>query len=153
MLLRRCDRVLLFITSCGLLFGCSDPNVSNKDLGRLVGGIAGASIGNSATNNKTLGTVVGALAGSYIGGEIGKDIDRKNQERVAWVLENKPSKDVVAWQDPDKNQSYQVVPEPSFRKGGKICRPFTLTIYDGNTKRVKNGIACRVEGKKWVIED
>lgn len=136
-----------------LLLGCDDPDVSNRDLGYLVGGIAGASIGNSVAGDRTLGTVVGALAGSYIGGNIGKSIDKKNQERVAWVLENKPSNEAVAWQDPDKRSSYEVIPEPSYRKGSKICRPFTLTIYDGNRKKVQHGTACRVAGKKWVVED
>lgn len=153
MFVRTQRRFFVGFVAAAFLFGCDDPDVSNRDLGYLVGGIAGASIGNSVSNDRTMGTVVGALAGSYIGGTIGRSIDRKNQERVAWVLENKPSNEVVKWQDPDKRNSYEVVPEPSYRKGSKICRPFTLTIYDGNRKRVQHGTACRVAGKKWVIED
>tara|TARA_B100002019_G_scaffold213551_1_gene186229 strand:- start:303 stop:764 length:462 start_codon:yes stop_codon:yes gene_type:complete len=153
MFVRSRYQLLTGFVAATLLLGCDDPDVSNRDLGYLVGGIAGASIGNSVANDRTLGTVVGALAGSYIGGNIGKSIDKKNQERVAWVLENKPSNEAVAWQDPDKRSSYEVIPEPSYRKGSKICRPFTLTIYDGSRKQVQHGTACRVAGKKWVVED
>lgn len=63
-----------------LLSGCSDSNVSNENLGRLGGGIAGAYIG-SASSDSNVAPVVGAVVGSYIGGELGAIKIRKMKRR------------------------------------------------------------------------
>ncbi len=138
---------ILFLTGC-------DPSLSggpNENTGKIFGGIAGAVIGSNISKDRKTGAVVGALAGSYIGGNIGKDIDKENQERIAWVLENKPSHTTVSWDDPDKRH-FEVVPEPSFRRQTKVCRPFKLKIYDRDGTKVTRGVACRVEGKRWVVD-
>lgn len=54
---------------------CNTRQSSNKGNGALIGGIAGAALGNgvSANNSKTEGTVIGAVLGAVVGSQIAKD--------------------------------------------------------------------------------
>ncbi|MEC8460927.1 MAG: glycine zipper 2TM domain-containing protein [Pseudomonadota bacterium] len=137
------------LVSVVLMSGCQ----SQQDFGRVVGGIAGAGIGSQFGKGRgnTVNTVAGALIGSYIGEQIGKDIDAKNREKIAQVLETKPSGNQVAWKDPDTHQSFVLVPKPSFKRAKRICRPFSLVVYMNNQQYVKNGIACRNRYGQWEV--
>jgi len=56
----------------------------NSGVGSVIGGVAGAVIGNSIAgrHNKGVGTVVGGVAGAVIGNNVGKDNARPEQVRV-----------------------------------------------------------------------
>ena len=78
--------VLWLVLGFGLLAGCDN----NQEFGRVAGGIAGAGIGNrlGSGSNRAFTTVVGAIVGSSLGERIGRDMDERNRERLAQVLEN-----------------------------------------------------------------
>jgi len=54
---------------------CGDRKSDNKTGGAIIGGLAGAALGNgvAANNAKTEGMVLGALLGAVVGSQIGKD--------------------------------------------------------------------------------
>ena len=71
---------------------------------------------------------------------------------MAWVLETKPSSRSVAWKDPDAGSRYEMVPEPSFRRGTTVCRRFKLVVYMDGRRSVRRGVACRTEGRGWIVD-
>ena len=143
--------VLWLVLGFGLLAGCDN----NQEFGRVAGGIAGAGIGNrlGSGSNRAFTTVVGAIVGSSLGERIGRDMDERNRERLAQVLENSKSDTQTSWVNPDRQgQRFVVVPGRAFHRHRRICRPFTMTVtIDGETF-VKHGVACRDRHQnRWVI--
>ena len=143
--------MLVLVLAFGLLAGCD----SNREFGRVAGGIAGAGIGNQLGrgNNRAFTTVVGAIIGSSLGERIGQDMDARNRERLAQVLESSRSNTQTTWVNPDRQgERFVVVPGRAFHRHKRICRPFTMTVtIDGETM-VKRGVACRDRHQnRWVI--
>mgnify|MGYP001091058676 CR=1 FL=1 len=138
-----------------LLSGCdSSPNSNNKKTGSFVGGIAGALLGNAVSDGDAVGVVIGSIIGSAVGGSIGEDVDKKNREKMAIVLEKEPSYQTSKWVDPDTGTVYVMQPAKPYTKNQRVCRPFTLTLKDPNGNGqdyVKKGTACRQEDGSWVI--
>jgi len=57
--------------------GCSTwDNMSKQEKGTVIGGAAGAAVGNAAVGGP-LGTIGGAAAGGVIGNQVGKSQDNK----------------------------------------------------------------------------
>ncbi|MEM9966352.1 MAG: glycine zipper 2TM domain-containing protein [Asticcacaulis sp.] len=54
---------------------CGDRKSTNKTNGAIIGGLAGAALGNgvAADNAKTEGMVLGAVLGAVVGSKVGKD--------------------------------------------------------------------------------
>ena len=138
-----------------LLSGCdSSPNSNNKKTGTFVGGIAGALIGDAVSDGNAVGVVIGSIIGGAVGGSIGEDVDKKNREKMAIVLEKEPSYQTSKWVDPDTGTVYTMQPAKPYTKNQQVCRPFTLTLKDpeGNGQDyVKKGTACRQDDGTWVI--
>ena len=136
-----------------LLSGCD----TNQQTGRIIGGIAGAGIGNQfgRGDGKTVATVAGALIGSAIGEEIGKDIDEKNRARMAEVLEVSKSDVRSTWVDPDHaERSYVLIPKKAYKRSKRICRPFTLILTMDGKQYTREGVACRdPHTQDWRIVD
>lgn len=63
---------MLVIVLCLMSVGCA--SVSNRDIGLLAGGAAGAGIGHAVSDNAT-GTAIGAVGGAFIGSKIGEGYD------------------------------------------------------------------------------
>lgn len=129
-----------------MLSGCSnDPNVSNENLGRLGGGVAGALIGNKVSDSDAA-PVIGAVVGSYIGGELGRNKDQQNDKQAATTLNSKLAKASSSWvNDVDQTQYTMTVSQP-YQNSGKKCRPFTIKKSKDGASTVKNGIACLDNG-------
>lgn len=132
-----------------LLSGCSDSNVSNENLGRLGGGIAGAYIG-SASSDSNVAPVVGAVVGSYIGGELGRNKDKENEEKAASVLNSSLAKASTQWTNTKDNAKYTMSVTQKYSNNGKTCRPYTIKKAQNGAMSSKNGIAC-VEGDTWRL--
>ena len=149
------SKLILAFTSAALVLlqGCNDPNVNNRELGTILGGIGGAVVGSNIAdkNNRALGTVVGAIAGGFLGNQIGKDIDQANRSRINHVLSTQRSNEPYTWQDPDHHASFVRTTSPSFRDKGRICRPYKIIMFIDGKKSVKRGTACRVGRNEWQM--
>tara|TARA_B100001989_G_C24520407_1_gene455548 strand:+ start:971 stop:1420 length:450 start_codon:yes stop_codon:yes gene_type:complete len=129
-----------------ILSGCSnDPNTSNENTGRLIGGVGGALVGNKVSDSDAA-PVIGAVVGSYIGGELGRNKDQQNDKQAASTLNSKLAKASASWvNDVDQTQYTMTVSQP-YQNSGKKCRPFTIKQSKGGASTVKNGIACLDNG-------
>lgn len=129
-----------------VLSGCSnDPNVSNENLGRLGGGVAGAVIGNQVSDD-SIAPVIGAVVGSYIGGEMGRNKDQQNDQKAASALNSKLAKASSTWvNEVDQTQYTMTVSQP-YQNSGRKCRPFSIKKTKNGASSVQNGIACLDNG-------
>lgn len=136
-----------------LLSGCSnDPNVSNENLGRLGGGLAGAAIGNQMSDDD-MAPVVGALIGSYIGGEAGRNKDKENQQnqdKAAAAFNSTLAKANASWVDQKDQAQYNMTVSQAYESNGRKCRPFTIKRTLNGAANVQNGVACLANGA-WEV--
>ncbi|WP_321528648.1 RT0821/Lpp0805 family surface protein [Sedimenticola selenatireducens] len=136
--------ILLF-----LLTGCE--NLSKRDTGTVLGGIAGGILGNQVGggSGRTAAIIVGTLAGAYIGGSIGQQMDDNDRYRSQQALESNPINRTSSWRNPDSGNSYQVTPTRTYETASGPCREYTTeAVIDGRTETVY-GTACRQPDGTW----
>ncbi|MCW8903341.1 RT0821/Lpp0805 family surface protein [Sedimenticola sp.] len=136
--------ILLF-----LLTGCE--NLSKRDTGTVLGGIAGGILGNQVGggSGRTAAIIVGTLAGAYIGGSIGQQMDDNDRYRSQQALESNPVNRTSSWRNPDSGNSYQVTPTRTYETASGPCREYTTeAVIDGRTETVY-GTACRQSDGTW----
>ncbi|PLX61224.1 RT0821/Lpp0805 family surface protein [Sedimenticola selenatireducens] len=136
--------ILLF-----LLTGCE--NLSKRDTGTVLGGIAGGILGNQVGggSGRTAAIIVGTLAGAYIGGSIGQQMDDNDRYRSQQALESNPINRTSSWRNPDSGNSYQVTPTRTYETTSGPCREYTTeAVIDGRTETVY-GTACRQPDGTW----
>ena len=136
--------ILLF-----LLTGCE--NLSKRDTGTVLGGIAGGILGNQVGggSGRTAAIIVGTLAGAYIGGSIGQQMDDNDRYRSQQALESNPVNRTSSWRNPDSGNSYQVTPTRTYETASGPCREYTTeAVIDGRTETVY-GTACRQPDGTW----
>ena len=121
----------------------------SEDVGRVLGGIAGAVIGRQVGqgSGRTVATVGGAIAGVLIGGEIGRRIDAANQACIGQALEFAPAGQRVQW---DNGTQYAVVPGRVVTRGGKHCRPYEAEVLTSAGWQKTQATACRNADGTWV---
>lgn len=151
------------------LAGCV-TNPSNEDVGKIVGAVAGAGIGSmfgGGTGN-TVMTVVGGIAGYMVGGNIGRSMDRADQERAGRLLQrgfDQPAPSVYhdSWQSRSGGAvESRVTTRPYYQGSGqRQCRPFTqettIRIQGQPQTAVQHGTACFEYSRQhpqgmWVIQ-
>jgi len=142
-----CDRGML-----SNVFSSSQNNLLGGALGAAAGGLLGNQFGKSGGN--TVMTIAGVLGGALIGGYIGRQMDPVDQGCVSRTLENTPSQQTVAWQNPDTNSSYWVTPTKTWQDPqGTPCRDYiTHAVIDGKRQEM-NGTACRQPDGSWKIQN
>ena len=136
--------ILLF-----LLTGCE--NLSKRNTGTVLGGIAGGILGNQVGggSGRTAAIIVGTLAGAYIGGSIGQQMDDNDRYRSQQALESNPINRTSSWRNPDSGNSYQVTPTRTYETTSGPCREYTTeAVIDGRTETVY-GTACRQPDGTW----
>jgi surface antigen len=133
--------------------GCG-TNPINQDIGSFVGAITGAGVGSliGGGRGNTIATVIGGIAGYVIGGNIGRNMDRADQERAGRLAHRgfeQPQPGV--YNDTWQSQSgapvqSRVVTQPYYQDNGRQCRPFTqetvIRIQGQPQTAVQNGTAC-----------
>ncbi len=129
--LARCNRDLIGAVLCG-----------------AVGAAAGSQIGKG--DGRVLATVGGAIIGALVGGNLGRAMDRVDQNCVGQALERAPDGRAVAWDDPDRRGGYTVTPTRTWQTGsGAWCREYrTKIVIDGRTEDAV-GAACRQPDGSW----
>jgi surface antigen len=119
-------------------------------LGGVAGGLLGSTVGRGAGNAAAI--VGGAVLGTLVGGSVGRSMDDLDRVRVAQALENVPSRQALAWQNPDTENRYEVEPLGTFKdREGRYCREFqTKALIAGESQQVY-GTACRQPDGTWEI--
>ena len=123
----------------------------SENVGRIIGGIAGAALGNQIGkgSGRVLATVGGAAAGVLIGGNIGRRIDIGNQACFAKALEFAPVGQRIAWPNAAAPQ-YAVVPGRVERRGDQFCRHYDADVLVNGRWEQTRGVACRQPDGVWV---
>jgi surface antigen len=141
-----CDRSLL-----SGVFSTSTENIVGSALGAAAGGLLGSQFGKGS--GKTTMTIAGVLAGALAGGAIGRSMEPVDQACVSRTLENTPTGQTVAWQNPDSQSSYWVTPTKTYQSGGAPCREYvTDAVIDGRREKVY-GTACRQADGSWRVQN
>jgi surface antigen len=130
----------------GRVYQCQSESV-----GRVLGGIAGAVIGNQVgkgSDVRPVATVGGAILGVLIGGEIGRRMDTENQACIGRALEFGAVGQRVAWTDGPTQ--YAVVPGRAAQQGGRWCRPYEAEVLTEAGWRRSRATACRAADGSWT---
>jgi surface antigen len=137
---------ILAIPDTGI--GSCNRQVVGGLLGAATGGFLGSKIGGGS--GQVAAVIGGTILGALVGGNIGRSMDRIDQNCVGQVLERAPTGQPVVWNNPDQGGRYQVTATRTFEaSGGQYCREYqTKIIIDG---REQNGFgtACRQPDGSW----
>ena len=108
-------------------------------LGAILGGVAGAEVG----DREPVAIIAGAIIGFVLGGSIGRAMDERDRACVGQALEYAEDQESIRWQNPDTGVNYRVTPTRTFSSGNAYCREYVRTaIVDAGQQKV-HGKACR----------
>jgi surface antigen len=119
-----------------------------KAVGAVLGGVAGARLG----DKEPVAIIAGAIIGYVVGGSIGKGMDERDRACVGQVLEYSDDHNKVQWVNPDTNMHYEVTPTRTFRSGETYCREYTRTVVIDAKRESAHGTACRQPDGTWQIK-
>lgn len=92
------------------------------------------------------------LLGVLFGGPIGRSMTPYDYGYAANVFEVTPSRQTVAWQNPDYGTSYQVTPIRTYQlDNGQYCREYQAVVLIGGRQENSFGTACRSADGAWQI--
>lgn len=130
------------------ILSTSQSNLIGSAAGAALGGLLGNQIGKGSGN--TLATIAGVVGGALAGGYVGRSMDPTDQACVGQTLENTPTSQTVAWQNPDSGSRYWVTPTGEFQgPNGEPCRNYiTQAVVNGATQRTDSA-ACREGNGAW----
>lgn len=132
-----------------LMMACQD--ITPEMQGRVMGGVLGGVVGNEITGGSAVGSIGGALVGSMVGERVAGSL-KTYRPKISNTLENSRSDVATAWEDPDKQVRYILVPQSAVKNNGRVCRPFKLVIESQTEREVTRGIACRHGKDNWLIQ-
>ena len=143
-----------------LLAGCGAMS-QNETTGTLVGGAAGAVIGNQfgKGGGKTAATAIGAILGATAGREIGTSLDetsrRRAGEAIHRALETADVGAGITWDNPANAgapaNGSTVITRQGADQQGRTCREFQQTVTIGGKKVQSYGTACRDDNGDWKV--
>jgi len=119
-----------------------------KAVGAVLGGVAGARLG----DKEPVAIIAGAIIGYVVGGSIGKAMDERDRACVGQVLEYSDDHKTVQWVNPDTNMHYEMTPTRTFRSGETYCREYTRTVVIDGKRQSAYGTACRQPDGTWQIK-
>ena len=132
------------------VFSTSTNNLLGSAVGAAAGGLLGSQFGKGGGN--TIMTITGVLAGALAGGYVGRQMDPVDQACIGRALENTPTSQTVAWQNPDTKSSYWVTPTKTFQEqDGTPCREYVTDAVIGGKREQVTGTACRQPDGSWKI--
>jgi len=149
---------LAAVVAAALLLGaCTDTGPKQTGgtlLGAVAGGLAGSQIGGG--RGALIATGVGTLLGAFVGSEIGKSLDRADQnymqQTTFQTLEATPSGTTTSWRNPDSGNYGTVTPQRTYQSNsGQYCREFQQTVVVGGRQESAYGTACRQPDGSWKI--
>jgi len=140
---------LILLCSASLV-GCQ--NMSNQDVGVLIGGVAGGLLGSTigSGNGKILAVAAGTIAGAIIGGAIGKNMDENDKMRMNRALDNNEIGQPAYWHNANSDANYEVVPVKNVSyQGNEYCREYRTVAKIAGKKQQMYGTACRQPDGSW----
>ena len=161
---RTCARNLvagLFIAAlAGVGAGCA-PMSENETAGTIIGGVAGAVVGNKfgKGSGRTAATALGAVIGATVGRNVGKSLDATSRERAGAATERALDTagigESITWENPANeggpaHGSATITRQGNDRKG-RTCREFQQTVIIGGREEQSYGTACRDDNGDWQI--
>ena len=79
---------------------------------------------------------------------------KKAEPAVASALKSGEAADPADWSNPDTGRKGQVAAVAApFKRDGSVCRALIGRIQEGETIREWQGVGCRGEGERVVLED
>lgn len=137
-----CDR-----TAIQSMLSTSKGNIIGSLGGAALGGLVGNQFGGGS--GKGIMTLMGVLGGAVAGGYVGRQVDPADSACTTRTLENTPTGQTVAWENPD-GQKHWVTPTGNYQgNDGRPCRNFvSQAVIDGQTQQVQ-GTACRDPDGTW----
>jgi surface antigen len=119
-------------------------------IGGTGGGLLGSNIGKGS--GRTAAIIGGAVLGTLVGGSVGRTMDTVDRLTVVRTLEYAPTREVVAWQNPDTRASYEVTPTETYRRDdGRYCREYQTRALIGGEWQQLYGTACRQPDGNWEV--
>ena len=139
---------LSLLIAAFIMMGC---NPTKQDVGTVVGAGTGALIGSQIGGGKgqLAAVAIGTLVGGYIGGKIGANMDELDRYRTQSTLENTPTGETVAWENPDTHNEYRVTPTNTYESDSGPCRDYTTEAVIDGRPEIVHGTACRQSDGKW----
>jgi surface antigen len=133
-------------------YGITTGHCNREEIGAVLGGAAGAVIGNrSSEEHRVVATILGAAAGALIGGAIGRELDEADRGCVGHALEMGEAGRRITWTNTRTGVAYVLVPDAGKKAKGKACRGFDLTATRGKKKEQRRGNACQGAAGNWEI--
>jgi len=119
--------------------------------GAAAGGLLGAAIGDSGE-----ATAAGAILGGLLGAGVGEYLSQRDRHYMADTtydaLENTPTGNSLAWNNPDTGHSGQITPTETYQTAqGQNCREFRQTVTIDGEPNTAYGTACRQPDGTWQI--
>ena len=140
--------------------GCGEVG-DNEAAGTLLGGIAGAVVGNQFGDGegRTAATALGAVIGAMVGGNVGKSLDETSRKRAGaathQALETASIGETITWENPDNSAGPAYGTSKVTRQGadseGRTCREFQQTVTIGGRQEQSYGTACRDANGDWKL--
>lgn len=130
----------------------SNKTTGGGIIGAVLGGVAGSQFGKG--KGQLIAVGVGTLGGMFVGSGVGSSLDKMDEmyakrnanKTLEYGRSNQPSR----WQNPDSGHSGTFTAGP-VKSGGKVCRPYTTTIYIDGKQETGTGTACRNSNGQWVM--
>ncbi len=146
-----CFTALLFV-------GCNDQ-ITQQDMGRLLGaaagGAIGAQIGPRGSNEKVVaiiaGTLIGAWAGDQLASKLGEE-DAQRARQAETAAYDAPMGQTVRWDNQQSGRYGSVTPVREGRdNAGNYCREFHETVFIDGKEETAYGTACKDAYGNWQI--
>jgi outer membrane protein OmpA-like peptidoglycan-associated protein len=134
----KCVRIAVAAAALAALSACAtdDPN-RRTEVGAVLGGIAGAAIGNSVSH-ATGAPYVGAAIGALAGGAVGRYMDRQKAELDQQLAEEQRNKELQVTQLSDGSLKVGIASDVSFDLDSAQLRPEALNTYAKIATILKN---------------
>ena len=157
---RRTVGVCAAFSLAALLAACGGMT-QNESTGTLIGGAAGAVLGNQfgKGGGRTAATAIGAILGATVGREIGASLDDNSRhqavETTHQALETADVGSSISWDNPANTgapaQGSTLITRQGADQQGRTCREFQQTVTIGGKEVQSYGTACRDDNGDWEL--
>jgi len=143
-------KMLVVLLLLVFLFTSGCATMSRREGGAIIGGAAGAGIGQLIALSPEA-TLIGLLIGAILGAIIGNEMDEMDRQNVNHAYEEKPDNQTHDWINPNNGNKFSVTPTSTDTLQGQPCRMATIeSIIDGNHEQVSSQ-ACRNAKGVWEL--
>ena len=151
-------RLAAAVAIAASLGGCQNWEYGEKQTaGTVIGGVGGAVLGSQIGHGsgRLVATAAGTLLGAWIGNEVGKSLDRADQQYAAQsanaALERYPDGQSASWKNPNSGHAGSTTPTRTYDAAQGPCREYqTSVVIDGRTQTAY-GTACRQPDGTWRV--